>query len=173
MALKHLCLMLLTLTALSCHKQELGNYYFDFDSVDHYSIVLNHQNFSSLSAISGSTKNKKLKEDLVYNGIPSSLKDTIFISKLNRLGYEKKVLNESKLDSINELFRFKTHKETKALSCAPVFRDILIFRKNGKVEGMAKICFECNQSLVIGTSENTSEFGQSGDYGKLWRILKD
>ena len=57
-------------------------------------------------------------------------------------------------------------------ACIPVFRDILIFKKNNKSIGIAKICFECEKSHIVGTNKNIENFGQCGDFSKLMNILK-
>ena len=51
------------------------------------------------------------------------------------------------------------------------YRDILVFKKENKTVGVAKVCFGCSQSIITGTKLNTQEFGQSGDYGRLKKLL--
>ena len=41
-----------------------------------------------------------------------------------------------------------------------------------KITGFAKICFECNQSHIIGSKSDTKNFGQGQDYEKLGKILE-
>lgn len=58
-------------------------------------------------------------------------------------------------------------------ACIPVFRDILIFRKNKKNSGMMKICFGCHQYRILGTNAKTENFGTDNDYSQLWKILNE
>jgi len=51
------------------------------------------------------------------------------------------------------------------------FRDILVFYKNEKISGITKICFGCNESVLIGTKYNADTFGQCGVYSKLKSFL--
>ena len=54
-----------------------------------------------------------------------------------------------------------------------MYRDIIIFKNKGTTVGVAKICFRCDQSSIIGTIANTDEFGMSGDFDRLDKLLKD
>ena len=66
----------------------------------------------------------------------------------------------------------KSTLENIATACIHVYRDILIFKKEGKVIGTAKICFDCMSKQIKGTTANTENFGQDGDYEKLEKILR-
>ena len=75
------------------------------------------------------------------------------------------------IKAIDEIFTEKKHAEYYEFACIPIFRDVLIFKNKSKVVGIAKICFTCNNSVIVGTNANTEEFGMSGDYEKLSEIL--
>ena len=50
-----------------------------------------------------------------------------------------------------------------------MYRDILIFKHDQKITGIAKLCFECNQKVIVGpTNKKCEEF----DFGTLWEILR-
>ena len=50
-----------------------------------------------------------------------------------------------------------------------MYRDILIFKHDQKITGIAKLCFECNQKVIVGsTNKKFEEF----DFGTLWEILR-
>lgn len=58
-----------------------------------------------------------------------------------------------------------------ALTCKPVYRDILVFYLNDKVIGVAKICFTCDQFIFRGAQGETDFFGYFGEFPKLIKIL--
>jgi len=153
--------------------QKLGNYYFDFDTVDWYSIEINIDDLLDFEGQSNLTKNQKLQYDLIMMDEPESENDTLFIQDLEKIGFEKIIIKkEERVNLIHEIVREKSHQESLATACVAVYRDIFIFRKDGEVIGIAKICFDCWKSQIHGTTANTMDFGQSGDYSKLAGILK-
>lgn len=76
-----------------------------------------------------------------------------------------------KFKQVNETFCQRKHQESYAMTCIAVYRDILVFKKENKIIGTAKLCFSCDQNVITGTQHNTDEFGQSGDYAKLFKLL--
>ena len=82
------------------------------------------------------------------------------------------IIDKSKFESIDKIFIEKSTLENIATACIHVYRDILIFKKEGKVIGTAKICFDCMSKQIKGTTANTENFGQDGDYEKLEKILR-
>lgn len=56
--------------------------------------------------------------------------------------------------------------------CEPIYRDIFLFKKNTKVSGIAKLCYDCEKSLFIGTSAVVSNFGAKGEFEQLRKIIK-
>lgn len=157
---------------LSCGQRK-GDYYFDFDEVDHYSISIDEDVLFDLEERNDLSTNERLKIDVILNDTPEKFQDTSFISKLTKIGFTKHKVAENKHPELSEIFRDKSHKEVYALACIYVYRDVLIFKKSDSIVGVAKVCFDCLNSQILGTSVNTSEFGQSGDYGKLHRLLTE
>ena len=170
--MKGILILLILFTLCSCG-QKLGEFYFDFDNVEHYSIEIDENELFELEEKKYLSESEKLQIELVINDFPESISDTLFINKLEKSGFTKTLIEKSKNEDLNNLFREKSHKESLYAACIAAYRDILIFRKNGKVIGIAKICFSCSQNRIIGTDANTFEFGQSGDYGKLAKILNE
>jgi hypothetical protein len=110
---------------------------------------------------------------VILDDIPQNINDLSFISKLTAIGYKKYRIPKSKFTVIDEFFREKPVGESIATSCEYVYRDILIFKKKGKVVGTAKICFSCMAHEIHGAKANTDNFGQDGDYQKLAKVLSD
>ena len=102
----------------------------------------------------------------------NTLSDTIELHNIDEIGYVKQKIVENKFEKLNQIFCERKHKEALAMAYIAIYRDILVFKKNGRIIGTAKICFECNQDVITATSKNTNEFGQSGDYEKLYKLLR-
>lgn len=146
--------------------------YFEFDQVIHYRKEISEHEISILCQNKNRTKDE---EDLYFvvsnTNTPKSINDTLFVKNLVRIGYKKKVIENNKLPLLEKIFCERKHKELDAWACIANYRDVLIFKKNNKTIGMAKICFECSQYIIFGTTCNTEEFGQSGDIEKLKSLL--
>ena len=150
-----------------------GDYFFDFDELVHYRIEIDENVLLEKEDDQNISPEEQLQIDLIIMDEPNSIVDTSFIAELENIGFEKKQIEKDQFEKINEIFREKEVDEAIAYSCIAVYRDILIFKKNNKITGMAKICFSCDQNRIYGTSANTINFGQEGDYGKLNKILND
>ncbi|MFN5982661.1 MAG: hypothetical protein ACK46Y_01280 [Fluviicola sp.] len=159
-------ILLFFLTSLQL-LQKVNAPYFQFDSVEHYSLKIDESVFINDS------KNKDLidlYEYLVGERI-NELKDTNQLSELIRLGYQKSILPSSKNADLNKLFSEKGKVIPIVMDCEPMYRDILVLKKKNKTIGIAKICFECGQSEFIGTSKKTDGFGKNGEFQKLKTLL--
>lgn len=87
------------------------------------------------------------------------------------LGFKKDTLAPSLNAKIAALFSLREVDKIVPPACSKGYKDVLIFRKNNKIIGMAKISFDCQNHQMIGERYNDSEFGQSGEYQKLKAIL--
>ncbi|MDF2438494.1 MAG: hypothetical protein K0Q95_2870 [Bacteroidota bacterium] len=176
------CLILLSLLACNTSTETINKTigienkgckpYFDFDKIEHYYLNISEDKVYNPDSINDKTEKEKRKLDLLTNlASPQKLADTSEFANLESFDFTKAEVPSAKFDLINGLFCEKTHENAQYSACAPVYRDILIFRKDAKIVGMAKICFTCDQHVIVGTTRNTEEFGQSGDYDKLKNIL--
>ena len=109
--------------------------------------------------------------ELLLQRTPDKLVDSTMIKELEKLDFVKKDIPTDKFGEINEIFCQRIHTENLHKMCITVYRDILVFKKRNRTIGFAKLCFDCNQNVITGTALNTDEFGQSGDYEKLYKIL--
>lgn len=143
-------------------------YIFDFDEIDHYKFIGDNNDIYAL--LGENTLSKKEEFFLnVVNKYPHG--DTTFIDSLKMIDFVKNDINKSKNKEINEVFKTQYVTEHMSTACSPIFRDVIVFRKNGKINGIAKICFECSKHSILGSSVNSSSFGQSNEYKKLAEIL--
>lgn len=146
-------------------------YFFDFDELVHYRIEIDENDLIEKTEDPNITPEEQLQIELIIMDAPNSVDDTSFVAELENIGFRKTQVDKSIFGKINEIFKEKEVDESIVNSCLAVYRDILIFKKKNKIIGMAKICFSCNQNRIYGTSANTINFGQEGDYGMLDRIL--
>lgn len=148
-----------------------GDKYFDFDELIHYQNDFAEEKIGELYENQNKSEIDILKFGVILDEIPKSINDLTFINRLEEIGYVKSEINQKEFDKINQIFTEKKHAEPMYAGCVYVYRDILVFKKKSKIIGIAKICFGCGDSQIFGTKSNTEEFGQSGDYELLQKIL--
>ncbi len=148
--------------------------YFMFDKVEHYSIRISELDAMDIITEEHPAGTKLGKMNYLLEGDgPETLADTSFLLDIEEIGFSKHILSKKYFDGINDIFSVKEHEEGYAYSCIPIFRDILVFRLAGKIQGIAKICFSCDQKRIVGTDKDFQYFGMSGDYQKLHKLLHE
>ena len=178
-------LTLIIFTLLSCNpkkieadkitiipKKIIGKKVFEYDQRDDYFNDFDENKLNELYDNQSKTEIDSFKMGVILDRIPKDSLDLSFIDKLEKIGYVKSKIEKSKFKEIDNIFIEKSVNEQTATGCIYVYRDILIFKKNNKVIGTAKICFGCEASQITGTSANTFNFGQDGDYSVLESVLK-
>jgi hypothetical protein len=162
--------LLFTIILLSCNSK--GEKYFEYDEIEYYKSEIEEDQIGVLYDNQKKSKIDSLKMGVILGVIPKSISNTEFIQNLKSFGYTKSKIDSIKFNEIDEIFTEKRHSELYATGCIYIYRDILIFKKKSKIIGVAKICFGCDASVIVGTKANTEEFGMSGDYEKLREILR-
>ncbi|MDB5221449.1 MAG: hypothetical protein JWN83_116 [Chitinophagaceae bacterium] len=145
--------------------------YFQFDTVEHYFLNIDESDLWSIYDKKNKTKKERALLELLIVNTPLNLSNPNLLENFNQLGFVKKQIQASKFEQLNQIFCERKHKDVLVTSCIAIYRDILIFKRNNQIIGSAKICFDCDESIITGTKQNTEEFGQSGDYGKLYKLL--
>ncbi|MTH16399.1 hypothetical protein [Flavobacterium sp. LC2016-01] len=145
--------------------------YFDYDEIIHYKNDFKENKIKELYNNYKKSEKDAFRFDVIVGYTPRSINEVGFLDKLETIGYTKTNVDSKKFKQIDEIFTEKKHGDVLESSCIYVYRDILIFRKKSKIVGIAKICFGCGASIILGTKPNTEEFGQSGDYEKLEKLL--
>ena len=171
-------LVIVLIALISCDKKSsenknLNKKYFEFDKIEHY-----HTNLS-IDSIVKSRSFPKTKKDfallqIVDGNVPVNLNDTLFISNMKILQFEKQEINRKLHSKISNIFTERKSQSLVALdaaSCITNFRDILIFRKSNKIIGVVKLCFTCDQYSIIGSKTNTTSFGERDEFKNLKEIL--
>ena len=153
---------------------KIGEEYFDYDNLTHYYSKISHDELFDIAEKENLNEKEKFINDFILSNFPKKVTQTEFLSKITNYGFvkSKKVID---LDTLNEVFRYKEFdlKQIEEMACVAEYRDLLIFKKKKKIVGIAKICFECNQSQILGTEINTDYFGQCGDFTKLENLIKE
>jgi hypothetical protein len=157
-----LAFILLACAKPSSYHQEEENCqpFFLFDQVYHFHLKLESDTLTILAE----------KVDRTID--ESELMDTIKISKLEDFGFVKNQIEEVHFPGLMDVFCEKKHKEAAKVNlCIPEFNDILVFKRKGQIIAFAKLCFGCNQSVIVGAEKSTYQFGQNKEFEKLADIL--
>ena len=145
--------------------------YFIYDNVEHYYIDISEGDELQLENKKKKTGSEKKLLDLLIQDSPYTLADTPVLKNIVEIGFIRKDLPTGKLQKIKDLFCERKIIEVLSLTCDAVYRDILIFKQQNNIVGTAKICFKCNQIVIAGTSGETEDFGQSGEFTELYNLL--
>ena len=158
-------------TAEKSFVPKYGKEFFEYDKIEYYNNDID--SVDALENNKGLSKLNNLKYEIILGETPKKLDDFEFLPNLEKINFQKSEIDKSKFGEINKIFVEKTVNQIADYACIAVYRDILIFKKQNKTIGIAKICFECFKKQIIGTNANTENFGQDGDYEKLEKILKN
>jgi len=169
--MKKILLILSFIILFSCTKEPEP--FYDFDTVDYYHVDINQDERMALF----DRQNNPEKDDKVFWNLffkdmaPETLKDKEFIANLKRLYKVQGTIDKKYYAIINNIFSEKFNSSEYTIACEPEYRDILIFKKDNRITGIAKICFECEKSNLIGTIKKTAHLGNEGDFSRLQGIL--
>ncbi len=166
--MKNIIITILTIFVLSSCKDD--NQYFHYNKLEYYHIDIDEDKVFSLEEKKGK-KNAKLLE-LLRQDTPDTLSEISILNGIEKIGYKKKEILSQKFESINKIFCKKIGLGiNEEMSCIAIYRDILVFKNNNKIVGVAKLCFDCQQFIITGTNKNIENFGESGDFNELHSIL--
>jgi hypothetical protein len=126
---------------------------FNFDKVEHYSTENKSSIFSSINKkrYKNLDENEKKYLEVLENNLPEKNGDTTFVVELQNLNFKKVTSEKSNIKKYKEIFSSEFCNKMQENACAPMYRDIYVFRNNNKIVGIAKICFECQ--IIDFTSE--------------------
>lgn len=189
--MKQILILILILTLVSC-KQETSNqfidepteeqetgiqevmstitYQIDFDEVEYYS-----NDTLKDKTIYYDIFKKKKKNDLdelliktATSNYPLSLNNTSFLSEIQKIGYKKMNFPKAKNGLLKEYFA-KEH-NTFETACEPIYRDIIVLKKNNRRTHLFKICFSCAKTIKVTKTKNEGMY--LSDYRHLEKLLK-
>lgn len=118
-------------------------------------------------------KNEKNQDEALLEAIlidhePYQI-DLAAIQNIEKLYLIKRRLPNAAVTKISEIY-YDGYNFTKT-RCVPVYRDILVFKKNDSVVGLSKICFDCDIQHTIDKYGNRKEF-DNADFAVLKQILE-
>jgi len=146
--------------------------FFDYDEIVYYFYNYDESKLQELYDNQSKSEIDSIKMGVILGRIPKDSSNLSFIDKLEKIGYTKSAIDKSKFADIDKIFVEKSVSENVASACIYIYRDILIFKKRNNIIGTAKICFGCMDNQITGTTANTDNFGQDGDYERLENILR-
>ena len=158
---------------ISCKSKE-EKMFFDFDSVEYYSLNKSKEE----KVVENNRKGKKdsIFNNVFYNDYPNELNNEVFYKTINSGGYSKFELSQDDVEYLkNKVFIEKSSLKMLEMSkaCAPEYRDILIFRKKNEISGIAKICLFCGDFYFVNSKKgiNTEDFGTKKDFESLGKLF--
>jgi hypothetical protein len=174
---KHL-LILISILFIGCNQADKKNeiqkntsyQFFEFDEIDHYQVEITVREYLDINTQDQTPDETKFL-GILNGNYPESINDKSFLKYLQKFYPKKRKIDSNKFKAIANIYTEKKHKNPMFAACDPLYRDILIFKKNNVITGISKICFECYIQTTIGSIRNTENLGQSGDMGRLDKIL--
>ena len=132
---------------------------FEFDEAIHYSIT----------DVEIDKRDSIFLDSIIYEDFPYQIYDTTFISKLEKNGFKKNQISEKNHSNLKTILRSQFGLGFLiSTKCLPTYRDVIILKKDNKISGIAKICFDCDQHYFVGNSLDDSGFFE---YEALKKLL--
>lgn len=133
-------LLLFCLTVLiSCKKKLVYN---NYDEITHYNIT--DEDTFKVDTI-------KRFRDIFGIGDYHKMDINKFEEELVSFGYKKNELNKNKIKQVDSIISNKIYYGSIDLTaCTPLYRDVLILKKNNKIVSILKICFGCKMIANYG-----------------------
>jgi len=146
--------------------------FFQFDELYHYRIEIDAEALEALEFKKRKTTVEQLCCTVLFDELhPKDIFDIAFIESLEKLNFKKNKVVKNEFEIINSIFSVKKVETIQPTYCGAVFRDILVFYEKQHITGLAKLCFSCGHHVIVGTDDDTTFFGQQGDYAILYKLL--
>lgn len=159
---------------ISCNNQNKSEplTLFTFDKVEHYSTGIKDSIITSINKKKFHNLNEIEESYLkfIHENIPTNIKDTSFVSTIEKLKFNKKIIPDSEIKILQEIFSEAFCNEMAESACIPMYRDIYVFKKNNQITGIAKVCFECKIIYFICKDYSWQGFGECENLEKLQKI---
>lgn len=152
--------------AFSCSKTKaLPN----FNKVEHYSLPKNdtlneriyQKGYENLTVIEKEYLEMRDSENL------NTLNDSLKYRKLEKINFRKKIISSNKFDDLQDIFYSDNCSPYSQNACAPIYRDIYIFKNNSDVVAIAKVCFECEILYYVDSKSKWYKYGDCFEFDKL------
>lgn len=168
-AIKLITFLLSFIVLISCSKP---NSSFIFDKVEHYKESEDNSIYETMyqKRFKNLTILEKRYLEINEKELPQKISDTSFIADLERLNFKKTIIKSNRFDELREIFNPNACSEYQKSACAPIYRDIYIFKNKSKVVAIAKVCFECQIVYFIDSTSKWERFGECTEYENLKSI---
>ncbi len=170
--MKKMILFLTIIFLYSCKSTEDSSFAFkENDELIFYRVTDESENL----LFHDSAKVPKLFEELMFKNCPLKLPAENEIKIIEKYYKRVEISKKSKIE-IAEIFYDAGYPMNKAkfefgVICAPVYRDILIFKKEGKVTAVAKICLSCYKNYIVTATK--AFINSEINYKKTHQLLDD
>ena len=154
----------------SSDEEKKSKYYFDFDEVVHYKTYIDEGDLFGIRQKPVKTTKDSMMLTMAWNYYKIPLNRAV--TYLDSIDFKKQEISSSKYPEIKEIFKEDNQVYESPYTCEPVYRNIYVFKKNGKISGLARICNHCGKSLFTGTNADTRNFGSEDEYKKLEELVK-
>ncbi len=142
--------------------------FFDYEVIEHYYNPMPDYVMSQGRYVKAEYERKYA---IARYNIPKDISDTAFIDDLTYFGYRKRYVKPTKFRELNTIFCKKDITFTTSCGCYGFYTDILIFKKDDAIVGIAKFSFDRIRAYFVGSQVDTKYFGSDGEFGKLKAIL--
>ncbi|MEX0995670.1 MAG: hypothetical protein WDZ45_01320 [Flavobacteriaceae bacterium] len=163
--------LILVLILMSACKQQDRKPVLEFDQAMHYNIQIEDQVLFEIASQGTLTNKEQLKIDVLVNKKPQNISDTLFIKDLMEIGFTKNTVAIDKLSELRSVFSNPNEQKTEMNECVKIYRDILVFKTNNQITGMAKVCFECRDVQMVNLNPNSIKSLSDYDYNRLSELL--
>lgn len=158
------CFLILALSILSCNNSEEKDAVSPSAGiVDYYKLKEGINTWQLLKSDKDSLdKSSQLLGDLIFGQMPQVISDTSFLNYITEIGYAKINVPKDKIQKMKEAFLISGTKDLPPDEvCIYEYRDILILRNKNGIIGIVKICFSCEDVLIVEAEENTLDMNWS------------
>lgn len=148
--------------------------FFDFDSVEYYSLNKNKE--VEMGENNSKSIDNGIFDKIFFDNYPEKVNNTVFYKTIDSDGFSKSELSQKDVEYLrNDIFLEKPSLKMleNVYACSPQYRDILIFKKNKEISGIAKICLSCRQFYLISSKKEiqTENFGTEKEYKSLEKLF--
>ena len=163
-SLKILLIFCVLITNIKCKNKnsEKKLDLFNFDKVEHYSTNNKSSIYSSINKkhFKNLDESEKKYLKILDNNLQPKNSDTTFVLELQNLNFKKVTSEKLHINKYREIFSSEFCNEMQENACAPIYRDIYVFRNNNKIVGIAKICFDCQIVDFSSEKYNWQRYGK-------------
>jgi len=156
--------------ALYNNKESKLEYYYDFDEIIHYKTNIDESDLMDIRHKQIKTTKDSMMLTMAWDYYRFPLNRAV--AYLDSIDFKKQLIPVSKHRALKEIFKEKTTELDWGTACESVYRNIYVFKKNGKISGIAKLSYECGKSDIIGTDAYTFSFGQHDEFEELQELVK-